>query len=113
MFNYQVIWPLFELAAKGTGMKFIAGEKELSASEELCSDDAIIEVDSLEICVLETSGKFQLKDKARFGYDHVKGAFVALSMLRKIFKKYCYAKKSTAKQLKIYFVHARGKGVLV
>lgn len=113
MFNYQVIWPLFELATKGVDMKFVAGEKELSASEELCSADAIIEVDGLEICVLETSGKFQLKDKARFGYDHVKGAFAALSMLRKIFKKYYYAKMSTAKQLKIYFVHARGKGVLV
>lgn len=68
MFNYQVIWPLFELATKGTGVKFVAGEKGLSASEELYSADAIIEVDGLEICVLETYGKFQLKDKVRFGY---------------------------------------------
>lgn len=62
-------------------MKFVPGKKKLSASEEFCSADAIIEVDGLEIYALETSGKFQLKDKVRFGYDHVKGAFVALSML--------------------------------
>ncbi|KAI8085592.1 hypothetical protein BDF21DRAFT_415548 [Thamnidium elegans] len=39
--------------------------------------------------------------------DHSKGAFAVLSMLRRIFKNYFYAKEQTAQRSKIFFVYAR------
>lgn len=47
-------------------------------------------------------------DNNRFGQDHVKGTFGALTFLRRIIKSYYYATEDTLRKLRVLFVHARG-----
>ncbi|CEG81724.1 hypothetical protein RMATCC62417_15889 [Rhizopus microsporus] len=98
---------MFEIAADEKNMKFVPGKKLLGAAGDAYNADATTVVDDLEVCILETSGKFQLKDKPRCGYDHVKGDFAALSLLGNIFQKYLYAKETTSQDLKLYVVHKK------
>ncbi|KAI8094180.1 hypothetical protein BDF21DRAFT_408157 [Thamnidium elegans] len=65
----------------------------------------------MEICLLETSGHYDLTDLPRFGYDHIKGSFGALTFLRKILKTWYFANVDTVRALKVFFIHARGKRV--
>ncbi|KAI8350632.1 hypothetical protein EDC96DRAFT_448230 [Choanephora cucurbitarum] len=107
MFNHRAIWPILSLAIDDK-TSFFPGEIELSASSENYNADALIKYSEVEICVLETSGRYKLEDKARFGYDYVKGAFALLSMIKAIYKKYRFATKETTVELRVHFVHARG-----
>ena len=54
-----------------------------------------------------------INDKAEYNNDHVKVAFAALPMLRNILQKYFYSKETTSQDLKLHFVHARGKIILI
>lgn len=122
MFNHVYNWPIMELVVDtikkhGTGqdsecnLLFVSGEYILSSSEEEFKADAII-IDTTnedEIMLLETSGKAFLVDNSRFGYDHIKGAFGALSILNSIMKKYYNANIASAIKLRIPFLHTRGK----
>ncbi|OBZ82077.1 hypothetical protein A0J61_09872 [Choanephora cucurbitarum] len=107
MFNHMAIWPILSLAIDDR-TSFLPGEIELSASSKNYNADALIKYGEVEVCVLETSGRYKLEDNARFGYDHVKGAFALLSMIKAIYKKYRFATKETAVELRVHFVHARG-----
>jgi hypothetical protein len=113
-FNHVLIWPLMELAVDNVteyNLTFIPGEFILSSSDEDYKADACIVYSSeyVEICLLETSGKFLLNDDPKYGYDHIKGTFGALSMLNKTMKKYYWAKEETALKLQMSFIHARRK----
>lgn len=68
-------------------MKSHPGEYLLQSTVEEYKADGVVIIDTVEICLLEVLGKYGLSDTSRFGYDHVKGAFGALSFLRKIFSK--------------------------
>lgn len=107
-YNLFVLWPLMDLAAGD--LKFCAGEYVLlSSKEEYKADACIVDKHKNEICLLETSNGFLCGDMPKYGYDHVKGAFGALSMFNAAFKKYHKADYDIAQQLSILFVHARGK----
>lgn len=112
-FNYLLVWPLIELAVESTsreGLLFIPGEYVLNASKEEYKADAAVlgELNKLEICLAETSGSYQLHDIPRFGYDHVKGCFGALTILNAIIKKYFNSDLLSAFKLVVPFVHIRG-----
>jgi hypothetical protein len=90
-------------------LMFVPGEWVLKSSMEEYKADGVVMSNKIELFLLETSGKFLLSDKARFGYDHIKGTFGCLTIYNQILKKYCYATEETASKLKITFVHARSK----
>lgn len=84
MLNHIIVWPIFEIVVMENNLKFIPGEKLLNTTDEAYQSDGVIVVGNVfEVCILETSGKYNLVDHVRFGYDHVKGAFAALSMIKK------------------------------
>lgn len=111
-FSYNILWPIVEFAMdalKNNNFSFVCGEYILlSCNEEYKADGAILLEDSIEICLLEVSGKYKLNDIPRFSYDHVKGCFGVLTMLNTIIKKYHKATIETAMALKVPFLHARG-----
>ncbi|PHZ11259.1 uncharacterized protein RHIMIDRAFT_244474 [Rhizopus microsporus ATCC 52813] len=96
MFNHKLIWPLFEMACSHSCLKFVPREVLLSPTDETYNADAVVKFEGVDICLLETSGHYDLNDKDHFGYDHVKGAFGAISMIRNAYKKHQYATRATA-----------------
>lgn len=91
IFNHQIVWPVIILAVKTVAaaiptIKFYPGELLLDSSDEDYKADGLIKLDGMEICLLETSGHYGLTELPRFGYDHIKGSFGALTFLRKILK---------------------------
>lgn len=92
-----------------TPIAFRLGEILLDASDEDFKADTIAEAEGTEMLLLETSGPYDIKDNSRFGRDHVKGAFEILTFLRKILKTWYLATEDIMRQLKVVFVHARGK----
>ncbi|KAI8382445.1 hypothetical protein BD560DRAFT_487289 [Blakeslea trispora] len=93
-YNHTLLWPLIELTVdslKNDDISFVCGEHVLLCSEEEYKADGVVMYHNLEILLLESSGKYLLKDTPRFAYDHVKAKF------------------SSVMSLKIPFVHARGE----
>ncbi|CEG74703.1 hypothetical protein RMATCC62417_09871 [Rhizopus microsporus] len=93
----------------GAAVRFHPVEILLDASDKDYKTDGLIEIEGIEVCLLEALGHHGLKDLGRFGYDHVKGSFGALTFMRKILKTWCFAKEDTLCKLKVFFIHARGK----
>ncbi|KAG1146144.1 hypothetical protein G6F37_000905 [Rhizopus arrhizus] len=60
----------------------------------------------VEVALLETSSHFCSKDKAKSSFDHHKGAYGALAMLKNIADEYCFATAETFSRLKVIFIHA-------
>jgi hypothetical protein len=111
-FNHSLIWPILELAVDCPELEndanFIPGEILLKSSlEEYLTDAVIIRDSGEEILLLETSGKYKLKDVPRFGYDHIKGCFGVLTMLSTIIKRNHMASIDTIIKLSLPFVHAK------
>ena len=80
----------------------------LECSKEEYKADACISVDENELSILETSGKILLNDNSKYGSDHIKVHYGALSIFNAIYKKYYWASEATALKLHIPFLHARG-----
>ncbi|KAI9356894.1 hypothetical protein BD770DRAFT_443995 [Pilaira anomala] len=66
---------------------------------------------NLEVLLLETSGYFGNKDSSKISFDHHKGLFGALSMLKAIADNYEYGSIQTFKDVKVFFTHAAGRTV--
>lgn len=64
---------------------------------------------NIEVLLLETSGCFGSNDKSKIAYDHHKGLFGALAMLKGIADEFCMASIKTFEKCKIFFVHGAGK----
>ncbi|KAI7906702.1 uncharacterized protein BX663DRAFT_497367 [Cokeromyces recurvatus] len=114
MFNYHLVWRLLSLAVKTAilptiNLSFKTGKVILDSSDEIFKADGVVELDGIEFCLLETSGAYGISDNSRFGMDHVKGLFGVLMFLRRILKSCFYATEDTLRELKVIFVHARGK----
>ncbi|KAI8091742.1 hypothetical protein BDF21DRAFT_449119 [Thamnidium elegans] len=60
----------------------------------------------LEILLLETSSYFGCSDKPKSKFDHHKGLFGSLAMMKTVADEYQYASITTFKKLKIIFAHA-------
>lgn len=108
-FNHNFIWPVMEFAVDQVkdAFKFHHAEYILKAADEENKVDACVIFENVELCILETSGKLYLNDNTKYGRDHIKAHYGALSMVNKIYKDYCYAKQETASKLCIPFIHAR------
>lgn len=118
MCNHHILWGLLSLAVKtakttAAGLSFETGEVFLNSSDEMFKADGVVKTNNIEICLLETSGPYGIQDRSRFGKDHVKGSFGALTFLRNILKKFYFASESTMHELRVLFVHARGKTTLL
>ncbi|KAI9336595.1 hypothetical protein BD770DRAFT_332082 [Pilaira anomala] len=99
------------LAAVIPTLVFYPGEMSLDSFDEEYKADGLIKLDSMEVCLLETSGHYGLKDLPRFGYDHIKGSFGALTFIRKLLKTWYFANVDTVLSLKVFFIHVREKKI--
>lgn len=70
-------------------------------------------IKNLEVLLLETSGSFNNSDKVKINFDHHKGTFGSLAMLKTVADGFCFASVETFKKLKVFFVHASGNVVLI
>lgn len=61
-----------------------------------------------EILLLETSGCFSNNDKCKINFDHHKGVFGLLSMLKCVADDYQLGSVDTFKKVKVFFLHAAG-----
>lgn len=61
-----------------------------------------------EILVLETSGTFTKLDKTKINFDHHKGVYGLLPMIKWIADDYRFGSLDTFTKIKAYFIHAEG-----
>lgn len=110
-FSRLLVWPAVEVSIESAEqMEFLPGEYILKSSQEnYKADGCIIDDKNNELFVLETSGKLMLDEKWKYGYDHVKCMFGALTIFNAAFKKYFFATEETAIKLQIPYLHAMGK----
>jgi hypothetical protein len=62
----------------------------------------------IEPLFLEASGSFGNKDKVKINFDHHKGTFGSLAILKTIADELSFASVDTFKKLKIFFLHGAG-----
>ncbi|KAI7892165.1 uncharacterized protein EV154DRAFT_543377 [Mucor mucedo] len=60
----------------------------------------------IEVCVAEVSGVFKNTDMTKVNFDHHKGMFAVLSMLKTVADELKYASLDIFQTVKIFFVHA-------
>ncbi|KAG1454542.1 hypothetical protein G6F46_008470 [Rhizopus delemar] len=65
----------------------------------------------LEILLLETSGCFGSTDRPKIAFDHHKGLFGVLAMLRNITDEFSFASMNTFTKCKIFSVRAAGENI--
>ncbi|KAG2204544.1 hypothetical protein INT47_012603 [Mucor saturninus] len=88
-------------------LEFLSGEYALkSTNEKYYADGCVIDENDNEILLLETSGELKLNEKWKYGYDHVKCTFGALSTYNAAFKKYYFAMEETALKHQVPYIHA-------
>lgn len=127
MFNDMLLFPFLKAVsvASATGApQFKVGKTRLKAmakrSNELVTenDDAAVykadgiislyELDKLKVLLLETSGHYNNKDASKISFDHHKGLFGTLSMIKAIAEKYSFGSVEAFKKVKVFFLHAAG-----
>lgn len=65
-------------------------------------------IKKLEILLLETSGSLNNTDKVKINFDHHKGTFRSLALLKCIADGFSFASVEKFKKVKVFFVHAAG-----
>lgn len=68
----------------------------------------LYEYKDLEILLLETSGLFNNTDKVEVNFDHHKGFYGILAMLKNIADEYSFASVDSFGKVKVFFLHAAG-----
>jgi hypothetical protein len=63
----------------------------------------------LKVLLLETSNKFGCMEKPKISFDHHKGLFGFLAMLKAIADEFPFASMKTFYQCKVIFIHVSGK----
>lgn len=69
-------------------------------------------IDRLKILLLETSSHFGCNDRPKISFDHHKGIFGALSMLKTIADTFCFASIEQFGKLRVFFTQAAGTNIL-
>lgn len=107
-FSRLLVWPAVEVSIESMEqLQFLPGEYLLKSSQEKYNaDGCIVNEENNEVFLLETSGKLMLKERWKYGYDHVKCTFGALTIFNAAFKKYSFATEETALKLQIPYLHA-------
>lgn len=110
-FSRLLVWPAVEVSIESMEqLQFLPGGYLLKSSQEKYNaDGCIVNEENNEMFLLETSGKLMLKERWKYGYDHVKCTFGALTIFNADFKKYSFATEETAMKLQIPYLHAMGK----
>lgn len=109
-FNHSFIWLIMEFVVDSMPditLKFSPGECFLKCTNEEYKADACISADENELSILEASGKILLDDNSKYGSDHIKIHYGALSIFNAVYKMYYWATEATASKLHIPFLHAR------
>lgn len=63
----------------------------------------------IEILLLETSWHFSCMDRSKHSFDHHRGIFGSLAMLKNIADEFLFGKLDTFSNIKTFFLHAAGK----
>lgn len=127
MFNDMLIYPFLKaacIASDAGAPQFKVGEALLRVMSKRANDSAIESDEStlyrsegiislygfnqVKVLLLETSGHFGSSDNSKSSFDHHKGLFGALSMLKAIADTYCLGSLEIFKKMKVFFVHAAG-----
>ncbi|KAI8327842.1 hypothetical protein EDC96DRAFT_531244 [Choanephora cucurbitarum] len=134
IFNDLYIYPYLKITANAlfetrekSQSEFTVGEIPLKAmstqldSAGLYRDDAgqykadgiitLYGIHRLEILLLETSSHFGCTDRSKISFDHHKGLFGALSMLKTIADTFYFASIEQFGQMKAFFTHAAEKTI--
>jgi hypothetical protein len=81
-------------------------ESEIESDEStLYKADGIMSLygfNRLEVLLLETSGHFDSSDNSKSSFDHHKGLFGALSMIKAIADNYSFGSLETFKNVKVF-----------
>ena len=112
-FNYRIIWPIIDAVVDmmDDEVTFLPGELNLKSFDDLDMEykaDGAGFVKNHEILLLETSGAYGNTSAPRWAYNHVKGTFGTLSMLRALVRKYSFASMELLQRCRIWFMHVRG-----
>lgn len=67
----------------------------------------------LEVLLLETSGHFDNKDKVKLSFDHHKGVFDMLAMLKSIADEYHFASTEKFDKVKVFFLNVAGNNTVL
>ncbi|KAG0176059.1 hypothetical protein DFQ29_006611, partial [Apophysomyces sp. BC1021] len=130
-YNGQVLHPCIRaccrmLRVRDRGVSFLPAEEELiSMSKQLrkrglldqrfkYNADGILRLKSIanvEILLLETSSAYDSASNGKTSFDHFKGMFGLLSMLKTVADEFPLADYDIFKQLKLHFIHAHGTGI--
>ncbi|KAI8351191.1 hypothetical protein EDC96DRAFT_447990 [Choanephora cucurbitarum] len=126
VFNNMLIFPFLKAVATAvaeetsSSAELVVGETPLvSMKKQLKEDESaklyladglirLYGLKNLELLLLETSSCFGCKDRAKGSFDHHKGVFGALSMIKAAADEFYLAKVNTFVKLKILFLHAFG-----
>lgn len=66
----------------------------------------------LELLVLETSGHFNNTDRVKLNFDHHKGIYGMLSMLKCIADDYCFGSVEKLAEVKVFFLNGAGNNIM-
>ncbi|CEG78388.1 hypothetical protein RMATCC62417_13005 [Rhizopus microsporus] len=130
-FNNLLIFPFHKAAAitvgeeTNSGAQFKMGGVALTAMKRQTKGDGnasiylaggiikLYGLCELEVLLLETSSHFGCEDKAKSSFDHHKGLFGGVSMLKTIADEPSYGLIEAFSKLKALFVHASGTRILL
>lgn len=90
--------------------------KQLKQKGRFFNADGVIRLQDLhdiEVCVAEVSGVYKNTDMTKINFDHHKGMFGVLSMLKTISNELKYASLDVFQKVKVFFVHAAGKLIVL
>ncbi|CAO3699779.1 unnamed protein product [Rhizopus stolonifer] len=125
--NQLFVWPYLDIIAKSMTIgdcnsDFVQGQPYLNSmarqlkSVNLYVDDRnqyksdglikLFGLNSLELLLLETSGCFRNNDTEKVNFDHHKGTYGVLAMLKCIVDDYPYASLKAFTKVKTFFLHA-------
>ncbi|CDH56138.1 hypothetical protein RO3G_05723 [Lichtheimia corymbifera JMRC:FSU:9682] len=125
-----ILWPVMMACAQyirrenKEDVAFFPGEEELfsmtiagaATSGAPYYADSVLRLtdkNNIEICLLETSKAFQKATKSKISFDHHKGMFALLSMLKRIANAYNLSNYDQLSELELLFLHAHGDEVRV
>lgn len=132
-FNSCLIYPFLKaiinaIDSNNYGCTFLPGKEPLaSMSKQLKlsgqqEDDRncykadgvfrLLKLCNIEVLLLEASGAYGSTDKTKKPFDHHKGMFDMLPMLKSTLDEFRYASVEIFDEVKVLFIHAAGKQIL-
>lgn len=130
MFLYPFLKAIGRAVARdvdNTGAQFKTGETYLKAmtmqlkAMELHKDDKsqykadgliiLYSIEKLELVLLETSSQFGNTDLSKINYDHHKGLFGCLAMLKTVAEEFYLGSLELFQRIKVFFIHGAGNAI--